>query len=226
MAGHKPSLRDQAYDQIKRRIIDCIYAPGSVINEEQLQNEFSVSRTPIREALTLLAHEGFVQIMPKKGIRIARLTLNDVRHVFEVRMLLEPYILRQYGPAMGEQRLRELKQRHLALMDAGTTPPTTAFLDTVNALDYELHSTLTGAANNPYLSDLRGIVLAQNSRLRVLTGQKLKRRYQQTLSEHLAILDALLEGDTERAAACMEEHLKESERAAFIAIAASGDGGR
>lgn len=221
MASKKPSLREHAYMQIKQRIIDCTYAPNTVINEEQLQHEFGVSRTPIREALTMLAREGFVQIMPKKGIRIAKLTHGDVSHVFEVRMLMEPYILRRHRQDMDKQQLRALEQRHRELLEAAVTPLTAAYQKAVNALDNELHSVLIGASPNPYFGDLRSIVLEQSARLRILSGKEPERRPKQTLEEHLAILEALLEDDAERAAACMEAHLTKAERAAFETIAAN-----
>ena len=221
MAAKKPSLREYTYAQLKQRIVDCTYAPNTVINEEQLQNEFGVSRTPIREALTMLEREGFVQIMPKKGIRIAGLTFSDVSYVFEARMLMEPYIVRQHGLSIGRQQLHFFEQKHRELLAPGVDTGAPAYHKAVNALDYELHSSLISASHNPYLSELRSIVLAQSSRLRILSGQQVEQRLQSTLSEHLAILEALLAGDANRAAECMEIHLAEAERAALATIAAN-----
>ena len=116
--GKKMSLRDKAYEQLKERIVDCTYAPDSVINEEWLQSEFGMSRTPIREALIMLEREGLVKIMPKKGVRIVRMTLEDVHDVFEIRKLIEPYILRQYGHKVSRQRLETMERKHRALLEA------------------------------------------------------------------------------------------------------------
>lgn len=62
----KKGLKDQTYNILKERMVDCIYPPGSLINEAQLATDLNLSRTPIREAISKLEMEGFVQILPKR----------------------------------------------------------------------------------------------------------------------------------------------------------------
>ena len=90
---------------IKEKIINCEFAPGAVYNEEYLCEEVNTSRTPVRDALGRLEQEGLIKIMPKRGIVVSPLTLKDVRMVYEMRLLLEPYSLRQYGDALGEPEI-------------------------------------------------------------------------------------------------------------------------
>src|SRR3954447_841086 len=89
-----PSLREQAYTAIKAQILDSHYTPGSMVSETQLADDLNISRTPIREALRQLAINGLVEILPKRGIMISRLTLQDVLEVYQLREQLECFATR------------------------------------------------------------------------------------------------------------------------------------
>lgn len=66
----KKNLKVQAYNTLKNKIVTCEYAPGSMLNETQLATELGFSRTPIREAISILELEGFLSIVPKNGILV------------------------------------------------------------------------------------------------------------------------------------------------------------
>ncbi len=93
----KISLKQQAYQTIRTKILNCEYAPNSYLNEEQLCKEINVSRTPIRDALSRLEQENLIKILPKKGVVVAPLNINEINMIYETRILLEPYILATYG---------------------------------------------------------------------------------------------------------------------------------
>ena len=88
-------------------------------------------------------------------------------------------------------------------------------------MDYELHSMLIDTAHNPFFSDLRRIIFAQNSRLRILSAREVEGRLNKTLLEHLELLQALREGDLDCAAERMTVHLIASEEAAIATIKAN-----
>jgi len=75
-------LKNHAYQIIKERLINCIYEPGSLINESQLATDLGLSRTPVREAINRLESEGLVKVMPKKGIFVSDIQLSDVLDLF------------------------------------------------------------------------------------------------------------------------------------------------
>ena len=94
----KPSLKLQAYQYLKAKIMNCEYAPNQFLNEQKLCAEMgNISRTPMRDALGRLEQEGLITILPKKGLMVSAITAEDVRSMFEVRLLVEPYALRVYG---------------------------------------------------------------------------------------------------------------------------------
>ena len=90
----RSTLKYSTYEFIKNKIICCEYEPGTFLNEEILCEETGVSRTPVRDALGRLEQEGLVKILPKKGVMISNLSINDMNMTYEFRLLLEPYILK------------------------------------------------------------------------------------------------------------------------------------
>ncbi|MBN2260636.1 MAG: GntR family transcriptional regulator [Clostridiales bacterium] len=79
----------EIYNELKRRIIELEYEPGSAINEKDLVNEFEVSRTPIREALLRLSQIGLIEMRPRVGTFITQINLNNVKYAYEVKKNLE-----------------------------------------------------------------------------------------------------------------------------------------
>lgn len=84
------SLAEQAFDKLKQDILRCHFRPGEILNEADLASRYGMSKTPIREALNLLRRDGFVQILPRRGILVRSIELQDVQNTFLLRMLLEP----------------------------------------------------------------------------------------------------------------------------------------
>lgn len=82
------SLKNQAYTVIKQKILSCEYAPGSELNEAVLCGQLSISRTPVRDALSRLEHDHLLRIVSKKGIIIESITVEDIGNYFEVLLCL------------------------------------------------------------------------------------------------------------------------------------------
>ena len=102
----KNTLKEQAYAIIKENIINCTYAPSSFLVESELMQQVGASRTPIREALNKLEQENLVRILPKRGVLVCDITMGTLNEVYEVRRLVEPYIVREYGCRLDEEALR------------------------------------------------------------------------------------------------------------------------
>src|SRR4029453_8195550 len=87
--GKRESRVDQAYAEIRRRILDNHYAPGHHVPQQELPAGLGMSRTPVREALVRLQNERFVQLIPRHGMRVVPLSMQDLREVYEVLTSLE-----------------------------------------------------------------------------------------------------------------------------------------
>lgn len=216
MAG-KESLKQKAYYAIKEKIIRCDYAPGAMLNEESLREELHVSRTPIRDALSRLEQEGLISILPKKGIEVSGLSINDINLIFEVRLLYEPYALLKYGSKIKDEVVYKY-------YDTFSSPAHTFSEEEYYALDVAFHVNIVETIQNPYLLKTYDWIHNQNLRFRVLTGQFVDLRLERTNQEHLKIVTACLKHNWELAAKEMEAHLLASKNATFDLVLSNKTG--
>ncbi len=194
------SLKQKAYCIIKDRIISCVYLPGQLLNETLLMEEIGVSRTPIREALSKLEQEGFVRIVSKKGIEVCALTMQEISDLYQVRLLLEPQIVLQWGSTIP---VSELEASRMKLFSYNPSMPLTER----NELDDSLHRLIFSSCSNGYIISWMDHLYSQNERIRFYTGQ-IGRFMEKNNEEHLRIIDRLLVGNYTEAAALLTEHLE------------------
>ena len=204
----KKSLKQQADDEIKRKIVTCEYAPNTLLNEELLREELHVSRTPIRDALSRLEQKGLITILPKKGIMVSSLSINDINMVFEVRMMYEPYALLHYGSRIPYS---VLTHSYELLSDLDAMSEDWAFFQADDAF----HAAVVQAIGNRFLLQTYEWIQDQNLRFRVMTGQTSAPRLEDTSKEHTRILEACLKKDWSEAASAMKDHLINSKNATF-----------
>ncbi|PRX46612.1 DNA-binding GntR family transcriptional regulator [Prauserella shujinwangii] len=114
------SLTDTVHDQLKAQILRVERSPGDVLYEGDLAAEFGVSKTPVREALRLLAHDGWVLVLPRKGYLVRPVELSDVRDIFGIRRLFEPTLAAQAARSATPAQLDELDALVTEQADAGT----------------------------------------------------------------------------------------------------------
>ena len=111
MAKKNTGLTDYVYEKIKQRLITCEYAPNSVLNEAQIAAELGCSRTPTREAIIQLERQGFLHIIPKKGIYVSAITANEIMQIFQARKEIEPVALRMGRANLDNDVLLDFKTR-------------------------------------------------------------------------------------------------------------------
>lgn len=200
----KSNLKQQAYQIIRTKIMNCEYPPGMLLNENMILTAVPGSRTPIRDALSRLEQEKLVTILPKKGILVAGLSLRDLGHNYEARLQLEPFALLHYGNTLPESFYLEYYDifSNVEPYDANNSHYT---------LDDKFHTCLIEATNNPYFIQLYEQVRVQTHRARVLSGQITAGRLEESRSEHLEILVSCLKKDWQTAANSLKEHLINSE---------------
>lgn len=224
METGRETLKQQAYRIIKNKILYCEYAPKEVLNEELLLQDTGYSRAPIRDALGRLEQEHLLVIMPKKGIRISDVNMNDISSVFEMRCMVEPYVIRMYGNRLDKEKLREYKKKFETditpekVMDAAKEKR----LIEMFTLDDEFHQYIVRNSPNPYMWMSMELIYNQNTRLRVLTSLDLN-RLMQSKPEHAEIIDALLEDRYEDAADKMKNHLRKAKQGSLDTFASYGD---
>lgn len=210
----KETLKQQAYNIIKKKIITCEYPPNFLLNEEKLKDEIGASRTPIRDALSRLEQENLVRILPKKGIMVASLSIREINAIYEARMLVEPYAIEHYSNKVEKERLEYFRK----IFRDGKE-----IQERIYDFDDKLHIEFINAMDNEYFQAMYERIYYQNCRLRILSGVKSEKRIEETLQEHLKIINACLEEQWQDAAEAMREHLVCSKRASFMTIIESGE---
>ena len=141
-AQAKLSLKLQAYQYLKTKILNCEYRPNEFLNEQKLCAEMgNISRTPMRDALGRLEQEGLITILPKKGLMVAGITEEDVHSMFEMRLLVEPYALRTYGADIPREKL----EHFMRMMHEPDV------IDDFCKVDDDFHELLMSTLPNKYL---------------------------------------------------------------------------
>lgn len=200
------NLKKFAYDEIKRKIVNCEHPPGELLNENVLATELNISRTPIREALSHLQEEGLVKIMPKKGILVSNITIADMSQIYQARLELEPFVVRISGPHLDSEEL--LRFRELFLVERNED-------DILQQLETDtgFHRYLADQCNNKYIAQLMNKILDENKRVVISTKNKV--RVEHSHDEHLKLVELLLAKDYEVAATLMRSHIENCRDSAF-----------
>lgn len=207
----KESLKQKAYIAIKNKILNCEYMPNSFLNEDLLCEEFKVSRTPIRDALSRLEQEKLIKILPKKGFLVAPLSIGEINLTFETRILLETYAINNYCSNLHSNTIDSLYENLRQFKESIENKD----YDKIFKLDEEFHKEILNQCKNYYLIDTYNKVHNQNCRLRILSSRHDDKRLYSTMDEHAEILINLAKGDLESAEKSMRKHLLNSKNSSF-----------
>ena len=196
-----------AYNQLRRRLLLGEYPLVGRLTEVGLAEQLGTSRTPIREALLRLEAEGLVERRPGRGFYPRSPNLAGVRHLYELRSILELQAIllpRSHGEVHDPAGLDAIRSDWQALAEEGPDPDPEFVM-----VDESFHVSLAEVAGNPAIADHLRMV---NERIRVVRMQNFvhAERIRTTAIQHLAILDALISGDPDTAAQRMQAHLDEA----------------
>lgn len=197
-------LRDQAITVVRDLIADGSLPPGARLNEADLAMRLGISRGPLREAIQRLGAEGYIEFHRNRGAFVRKFTLDDVKHMYEVREILEVAAARlaaERATGEGIERLSHLLDRtEQALLDSarGEYPS-----------NLDVHQLVFDLAGNPYLSQA-GMELHARVRLARLTSGSSPARARDALAEHHWIISAIADRDPGTAGEAMGVHLRAS----------------
>jgi DNA-binding GntR family transcriptional regulator len=196
------SLHDGVAARLRAMVFDGRLGPAEWIDEKSLAERWQVSRTPLREALKVLAAEGLVELVPNRGCRVIELSDDDADTLFPVMALLEGRCAFEAATKATDDDLRELRrlhddlERHAAAHD----------LDGYYRVNHVFHSRVQALARNRWLDratgDLRKFVRLMRGRQLALPG-----RIEESIAEHRQLIAAFERRDAARAEAAMHGHL-------------------
>jgi len=204
--GVPRSQSEEAYVQIRDRILSLDLPPGSVVNEGRLREELAIGRTPIREALQRLAHENLVRSVPHRGTFVTDDNITDLARITEVRVVLESHAARLAAErcvAADQNAIREL----LGALKSGAATDQRQLMK----LDQEIHLQIYRSARNSFLQSTLERYFNLSLRLWFLVLDH-EVRLRDAVEEHVALLEAVLAGDGNRAEEIMRRHVTGFER--------------
>jgi DNA-binding GntR family transcriptional regulator len=205
--AHLP-LRHAVLEALRDRIIAGDWSPGERLYEDQIASELDVSRNPVREALQALAAEGFVELEPRRGARVAIMPPERVHELFEVREALEGLVASLAAVRRSDADIAVLR----AVTVEGELAARGDDLAQLPALNTRFHEALANAACNQMLRDT---IERLRHLIEWIYSQRMKGRAPQSWSEHAEIVDAIAAGDGEAAERAARNHIARA-RAAYL----------
>ena len=197
------ALYEEVAELLRQRIFKRELEPGSWIDELKIAEEFGISRTPLREALKVLAAEGLVTMKVRRGAYVTEVSTQDLTDVYHLLSLLESDAAGVVATKATDAELAELQKLHKELEAAAK--PGKANTDQFFALNEQFHMRLLEIANNRWrdqmVADLRKVMKLNRHNSLLKTG-----RIAESLQEHRAIMAALVERDDALTRQRMQEH--------------------
>ena len=197
------SLHDEVIERIRDMIVEGEIAPGARVPEREFCERFGISRTPLREALKVLASEGIVQLLPNRGARVAALSATDIEELFEVLTRLESLAGELAAQRIAKRELVPIRRAHDAMVKSFRTGDLSSYFK----LNQEIHQRIVDAAGNRTLHQLHEALAGRVKRARFMANLS-NERWQQAVEEHERIIEALEARDGEALGRILELHLR------------------
>ena len=196
------SLSFQVFNELERQIINGVLTPGTSLTENRLCEQFSVSRTPVREALRMLEQKGLVQITPNKGAVVLGISEKDLTDIYTIRMYVEGLASRWAAQKITDEQLERLTE----VVELQEFYQNRACSEQINDLDTRFHELIYEYSDSRTLqhtlSNLHHMI--QHYRQRSFSSDG---RAPKAIKEHIDILNALIAHDADLAEKLTVEHI-------------------
>jgi len=196
------ALHDQVVARLRTMLVEGHIPPGAKLNERTLCEQLRVSRTPLREAIKLLAAEGLVDLLPNRGAVAVKLTEGDVVNTFEVLAMLEGMSGELAAQRIDDAQLAELRALQYEMMACFARHDLSGYY----RLNARIHTGINEAANNPVLTNAYRSINARVQSLRFRTNQN-EAKWRRAIKEHEAMIEALAARDAMALRAVLIKHM-------------------
>ena len=192
------------YGKIKERIIKGALAPGSPINESDLARDLDVSKTPVRESLRQLEREGLVENIPGRGSAVTHISFQDIREIFEIREIIECGVAKRVALMHNKKDLLTKKNEVEKFFEKDIKAKFSIW-----GPEEDIHQFIVKCVGNRKLYETYLNLLDHIIRIRKHFGGRFTRqRFENMLTEHIEILDAIIEGNGDQAELAVQNHLR------------------
>ena len=211
------ALHDQVVARLRTMLVEGRIAPGAKLNERTLSEQLRVSRTPLREAIKLLAAEGLVDLLPNRGAIAVKLTETDVINTFEVLAELEGMSGELAARRISDERLSELRAQHYEMLACFERQDLSGYY----RLNAQIHTLINDAASNPVLASAYKSINARVQSLRFRTNQNAA-KWKRAIKEHEIMLEAMTARDSAAMREVLVQHLN-NKRDTVLALMRAGE---
>jgi DNA-binding GntR family transcriptional regulator len=199
----RATLHEQVAHRLRQMLVEGQIAPGAKLNERELSELLNVSRTPLREAIKMLAAEGLVELVPNRGAIAVSLSEADVLNTFEVMAGLEGLSGELAAQRITAAELAEIQAMQFEMMAAYTRRDLSSYY-TLNA---RIHDAINAAAKNPVLASVYNQVNARLQALRFRSNQD-GEKWKRAMKEHERMIEALAAHDGAAMREVQQAHLR------------------
>jgi DNA-binding GntR family transcriptional regulator len=216
-APFRESLHESLTDQLRSMILKHELQPGEWIQEMQLCESLGVSRTPMREALKVLASERLVVLHPYRGASVAEIELGVVAELFEVQAILESQAGLLACERATDAEIQAFSAKHDEMAGHFSGGDRVSYF----RLNQELHAAIVGMAANTRLQESHAAIMKQISHARYAALDE-ENRWKVSIEQHAAIRDALVQRDGSALASCIVEHVNDTKKAVLRSLEVEG----
>lgn len=201
------SLAEQAYQLLRRDILQCTLEPGLMVAQSQLVERYQLSTTPVREALKRLEMEGYVQSIPRFGYRITPVTVEDIENIYELRLFLEIPAVRLAAQRASDAQIEEIRKSSLFTYRYKDTQSYQQFLEE----NVAFHTRVALTSGNKRLAETIRRLLDDMNRIFHL-GLDVRDSAEEMKNEHIALSGALVSRNAKLAEEIMEDQIRRSQQ--------------
>lgn len=198
-------LTQKAYQTLKDEILDQKLLPRQALVEAELASQYGMSKTPVREALVTLAREGLVEIDAFRGGRVRDFTSEDVREIYELREVLEPFALERSAPVMDEEDRQNLRR----ILEEAESAMEESQQRKLARLNRAFHNALFTKCGNSRVIETLSRMQDQIQAI-ALRFWRMQASYLEEAEQHNAVLEAIEANNPRQAAELLREHIAEA----------------
>ncbi len=198
----RPTLHEELVERLRNLVLEDTLKPGEKVPEKDLCDAFGVSRTPLREALKVLASEGLVVLQANRGARVAEVTREEIEHTFPVLAVLEQLAGELACKMLDDAGLSYIEERHAGMLSSFASRDRPAYFQA----NQDIHNAIIESAGNEILQAQHRLLAGRVRRARFLAYLS-DERWAQAVGEHEEMMDRLRHRDATGLGQVMRSHM-------------------
>jgi DNA-binding GntR family transcriptional regulator len=215
---HRPTLHEELVERLRNLVIEDVLKPGEKVPEKDLCEAFGVSRTPLREALKVLASEGLVVLQANRGARVATVTREELEKTFPIIAVLEELAGELACKNLSDAEIEKIEQRHATMIKAYRVKDRKAYFQA----NQDIHNALIEGARNDILETHHRLLASRVRRARFMANLS-DDRWAQAIREHEQMMEKLRVRDSEGLGQLMKIHMMNKYAAHIRALKAASE---